>query len=270
MLSPTNNPPTIRVVLVEDHAIFRQGLVSLFADAVGIEIVGEATGVADAAPLLTPIRPTWRSLTLSLPDGSGLAVVANWRGAGNRPAAVMLTSNRDPAKALEAANQGIEGYVLKDDVFDDLERAVREVHAGRRYYSAGVSDLLVGHHADPTPTITDRERQVLEAVAQGDTNRRIASQLDISVKTVETHRAKLMDKLEVRGAAELVRVAIERGLITIDRPVNRLRRIHRGGAEDAKKEEAPRIARMIRMSEAGRGATCDVRPEGLLCEVFCR
>ena len=215
--SPDADPPSLRVALVEDHAIFRQGLVSLFGDAEGVEVIGDAASASEGLRLLLDSEPDVAVVDLGLPDRSGIDLIREWRNNVTDAAAVVLTSDRDPSRAIAAAQAGVLGYVLKDDVFDDLTRAVREAHAGRRFYSTSVSELLVGHHAEPPPSLTDREREVLEAVATGDTNRRIAARLGVSVKTIESHRSNVMQKLGVRSAAELVRVGIERGLISVDR-----------------------------------------------------
>lgn len=208
----------ICVILVEDHAVLRQGLLSLFADEEGIDVVGESADGLQALRLLQEADPDVAVIDLSLPGQSGLDLFRSWReGASVCPAAVFLTSSRDPAQAVAASQAGVLGYVLKDEVFEDLARAVREAHRGRRYFSPGVSTLLLGHQAAPLIELTAREQQVLEAVSCGDTNRRIAASLGLSVKTVESHRAKLMHKLGAGSAAELVRVAIERGLLRAKR-----------------------------------------------------
>ncbi|MEN1680248.1 MAG: response regulator transcription factor [Planctomycetota bacterium] len=213
---PTETPSDssrTRVMLIEDHAVLRQGLVSLFGDNDGVEVVAEAADGIAALDLLINAKPDVAVIDLSLPGRSGLDLFCAWRDTDPNAKAVVLTSSRDPAQAVAAAGAGVLGYVLKDEVFDDLVRAVAEASAGRRYFSPGVSSLLVGHELKPTPTLTPREQQVLEAIARGDTNRRIAGSLGLSVKTIESHRAKLMHKLGTRSAAELVRVAIEAGLL---------------------------------------------------------
>lgn len=203
----------MRIALVEDHAIFRQGLASLFAEDDGVEVVYEASHGVDALPGLLDASPDVAVIDLNLPGRSGLELFKAWRQEAPRATAVILTSSRDPVQAVSAAEAGVLGYVLKDEVFEDLSKAVIEANAGRRFYSPGVSTLLVGHHAEPTTALTPRELEVLKAVAQGDTNRRIAGRLGLSVKTIESHRSNLMQKLRARSAAELIRVAIEKGLL---------------------------------------------------------
>lgn len=213
---PPQNGRPVRVALVEDHAIFRQGLASLFADEDRVEVVCEASHGVDALQPLLDASPDVAVIDLNLPGRTGLELFKAWREAAPRAAAVILTSSRDPVQAVAAAEAGVLGYVLKDEVFDDLSQAVIEASLGRRFYSPGVSSLLVGHHAEPPCELTPREHEVLRAVAQGDTNRRIAGRLGVSVKTIESHRSNLMQKLRVRSAAELVRVAIEKGLLPTD------------------------------------------------------
>lgn len=214
---PSDSPASrslVRVVLIEDHAVLRQGLVSLFDDHEAIEVIGESANGLDAIDLLLGSAPDVAVIDLSLPGRSGLELYRAWKEAAGPAAAVILTSSRDPSRALAAAEAGVLGYVLKEEAFGDLARAVLEAHAGRRFFSAGVSSLLVGHQATPAIGLTTREQQVLEAIARGDTNRRIAGSLGLSVKTIESHRSNLMQKVGVRSAAELVRVAMERGLLS--------------------------------------------------------
>ncbi|MEQ8212156.1 MAG: response regulator transcription factor [Lacipirellulaceae bacterium] len=213
MATASNHPPSIRVVLVEDHAMFRQGLVALFNDQPNLEVVGEAVSAEEGISLLMDLKPDVAVIDLRLEGKSGIELLKEWRKAEPTSAAVILTSSRKPEHAVSAAEAGALGYVLKDEVFADLTRAVEEAYQGRRFYSAGVSNLLVGHQVEPAPSLSARELEVLNAVANGDTNKRIASKLGISVKTVESHRSNIMRKLEVGSVAELVRTAIDLELI---------------------------------------------------------
>lgn len=189
--------------------MFRQGLASLFDDQPNCKIVGEAAGAEDGMPLLMDQKPDVAVIDLRLEGKSGIELLQQWRKVDPEAASVMLTSSQKPEHAVQAAEAGALGYVLKDEVFEDLIRAVSEAYAGRRFYSAGVSNLLVGHQVQPAPNLTTRELEVLNYVVSGDTNRRISSKLGISVKTVESHRSNIMRKLKVGSIAELVRVAIE-------------------------------------------------------------
>lgn len=218
MSNPSEERPVLRVVLVEDHAIFRQGLAALFEETPDVEVVGQAGDAGEGLRVLLEAAPDVAVVDLNLPDKPGIELIREWRSESSDAVAVVLTSNRDPAQAIAAAQAGVKGYVLKDDVFNDLARAVQEAHSGKRFFSSSVSELLVGHQAEAPASLTAREQEVLEGVAGGDTNRRIAGRLGVSVKTVESHRSNLMQKLDVHSAAELVRVAIERGLISVDKP----------------------------------------------------
>lgn len=193
--------------------MFRQGLVSLFEDQANFEVIGQAPNAENGLAMLLDLKPEVAVIDLRLEGKSGIDLLREWRGIAPDAAAVMLTSSRKPEHAVHAAEAGALGYVLKDEVFEDLVRAVNEAHTGRRFYSAGVSNLLVGHQMQPSPTLTAREIEVLSSVANGDTNRRISSKLGISVKTVESHRSNIMRKLKVSSTAELVRVALEQELI---------------------------------------------------------
>ncbi len=214
MSDAANHPPKIRIVLVEDHAMFRQGLVALFDDQPNFEVVGQAAGADEGIALLVDLKPDVAVIDLRLEGRSGIELLREWRKTDPQAASVVLTSSRKPEHAVSAAEAGALGYVLKDEVFEDLIRAVNEANAGRRFYSAGVSNLLVGHQVQPRPNLTKRELEVLSHVVSGDTNRRISSKLGISVKTVESHRSNIMRKLKVGSTAELVRSAIELDLVS--------------------------------------------------------
>ena len=185
----------------------------LFNDQPNLEVVGEAVSAEEGIDLLLAAMPDVAVIDLRLEGKSGIELLKQWRKIEPSAAAVVLTSSRKPEHAVNAAEAGALGYVLKDEVFADLTRAVEEAHQGRRFYSAGVSNLLVGHQVEPAPSLSERELEVLNAVADGDTNKRIAAKLGISVKTVESHRSNIMRKLEVGSVAELIRTAIDLELI---------------------------------------------------------
>lgn len=194
--------------------MFRQGLVSLFEDQANFEVIGESPDAELGLSMLLGLKPDVAVIDLRLVGKSGIELLREWRLKSPEATAVILTSSRKPEHAVNAAEAGALGYVLKDEVFEDLVRAVNEAYAGRRFYSSGVSSLLVGHQIQPRASLTAREMEVLNSVANGDTNRRISSKLVISVKTVESHRSNIMRKLNVSSTAELVRVALEQGLIS--------------------------------------------------------
>jgi DNA-binding NarL/FixJ family response regulator len=219
------------IVLADDHALVRQGLRAVLESEPDFAVVGEVgdgLAVADAVERLTP---DVLIVDVVMPGLSGLEVTRQvmQRSPGTR--VVVLSMYANEAYVLEALRNGALGYVLKDASASDLVRAVREAVAGRRYLSPPLSEQAIEDYArrtlpdglDPYDALTTREREVLHLAAQGCSNPEIADRLSISPRTVETHRANLMRKLELRGQTDLVLYAVRRGIILTERSVKRER-----------------------------------------------
>ncbi len=206
----------LRILLADDHTIFRQGVKALL-EREGFQVVGECSDGHEAMQLVEKLNPEVVVLDLTMPRLNGLdAAVAILRTAP-RTKAILLTVHSEDPYVMEALRAGIRGYVLKTQASEDLVQAIREVSRGAIYLSPGVSRSVVEAYLAktdlPPDPLTPRERQVLQLVAEGKTTKEIAVLLDVSVKTAESHRTRLMEKLDIHETASLVRYAIRRGLI---------------------------------------------------------
>ena len=205
-----------RVLLADDHGIVRGGIAALLQRE-GFEVLGEAADGREATQKTCELRPDVVVLDILMPVLNGLDAAREILRRAPNTKVLLLTQCTEQSHVLEALLAGVRGYVLKSQVVDDLPAALREVHRGGTYLSPRISHLVVEAYRAGSSAegdhLTDRERQVLQLIAEGRTNKEVAQILDVSQKTVETHRARLMEKLEVHGTAELVRYAIRKGLI---------------------------------------------------------
>lgn len=209
----------MRVVLADDHAMFRQGL-RMLLEREDIEVAAEAADGRDALQVVREIRPDAAVLDLSMPGMDGLEVARELRRIVPGVRTILLTMHEEEAFVLEAMRAGASGYVLKAQAAADVVEAIRQVVQGAIYLSPGVSETVVrayARRADESESSPDllsaRERQVLRLIADGRTTGDIARVLGVSAKTVASHRARIMKKLRVHNVAELVRHAIRRGLL---------------------------------------------------------
>ena len=211
---------TLRVVLADDHPVVRQGVAALLASEPDLEVVGQAERGEEVPALVEALQPDVVVLDLLMPGRGGLDVTRELARRWPMTRVLVLSMHDNEAYVLEALRSGASGYALKQAQPVELVRAVREVGAGRRFLSPPLSERAIeayarqeGHSGDPYDALTPREREVLRLVAEGRTNAAIGEQLFISPRTVETHRAHVMKKLSLRRHAELVRYAVQRGLI---------------------------------------------------------
>lgn len=202
----------IRVLIVDDHTIVREGIVSLLRDEAEIEVVGESGEGRDALGKVAALRPDVVVLDVALPGLNGLEVASQIRRDYRGVKIVMLTMYENEEYLRRAARYGASGYVLKEAAGRDLVNAIRQAHAGESTIE------LPGHllHGETLDTLTPREREVLQLVAEGHTNKEIADILFVSVKTVETHRLNLMNKLDMHDRTDLVKFAIRTGMVSPD------------------------------------------------------
>ena len=202
-------PPTI--VIADDHAVVRQGLRLLLESEDDLAVVGESSDVAETCALLRERTPSVVLLDLHMGRELSLSALFEIRAASPETAIVILTMEDDPAFVAPAWNAGAAGYVLKESSRTDLVRAIRTVGKGGRYVDPAIGGLALANADDAV--LTDRELEVLRLVALGHTNSEIASKMYISPRTVETHRANLQSKLGITGRPELVRYALDHGVI---------------------------------------------------------
>lgn len=207
---------SLKILLADDHTIVREGL-RILLEREGLNVVAEAADGCEAVQLFLARRPDVAVLDLSMPGIDGLAAAREILRHDPAMRLVLLTMHTDDHQVVAALQAGIRGYVVKTQVAHDLLHAIREVVGGGVYLSPGVSRAvidayLVGMKA-PVERLAPREREVLRLVAEGHTSREIAETLNISVKSAESYRERIMEKLEIHGLAGLVRYAIRHGLI---------------------------------------------------------
>ncbi len=212
-----------KVIIVEDHKLFREGLKSILSDKAGLEVVGEAGDGLEAIRTVKKCQPDIMLLDLSMPKMNGISVMREIKSQFPEIKIMALTIHESDQYVLEAFEAGADGYCLKDAGRNELMVAVESVLQGKRYISPSVSDnVLEGYltgrkklkSKTSWDTITQREREVLKLLGEGYQNKEISDMLHISVKTVEKHRANIMNKLDLHNAAALTAFAIDHGLVT--------------------------------------------------------
>jgi two-component system, NarL family, response regulator NreC len=211
----------LRVLLADDHSIVRRGLRGLL-EAAGLTVIGEAGDGLEAVRLCEELRPDLLILDISMPALSGIEVAARAQKLEPSPGVIILSVHGDESYIMRALAAGARAYLLKSATDEDLIPAVRAVAAGKPYFSPAVTAVLVEDYVrrlqqrgltDSYHLLTDREKEVLQLLAEGRSNKEVAVLLDLGLSTVETHRANLMQKLNLHNTAEIVLYAVRKGLI---------------------------------------------------------
>jgi two-component system response regulator NreC len=211
------NIKTIRIALADDHAVVRSGLRMLLDSETDLEVVAEAGNIEDARRYVRGHHPDVLVLDLNMPGGSSLEAIPAIREESPDTQIVVLTMQQEPAFAREALGAGALGYVLKEAADDELVQAVRGAAVGESYLNPRLGARIASEPAPgPPDDLSQREVDVLRLIALGHTNTEIAEQLFLSVRTVETHRSHIQQKLRLSTRAELVGYAIERGVIDVN------------------------------------------------------
>jgi DNA-binding NarL/FixJ family response regulator len=212
----------VRVLLADDHSIVRRGMRSLLETEDFVEVVAEAADGLEALRLCEEHHPDLLILDVAMPKLNGIDVAARSQKMDPRPQAIMLSMHLDESYVMRAINAGARGYLLKDATDEDLLPAIRAVAAGKSFFSPAVSGVLAEEYmeqlqerglTDSYDLLTDREKEVLQLLAEGRSNKEVAALLDVGVSTVETHRANLMQKLNLHSTAEIVLYAVRKRLI---------------------------------------------------------
>lgn len=210
----------IRVMLADDHALVRSGLRSLLELESDIEVVAETANADDTVRRVRGHKPSVLLLDLFMPGRAPMEAIPDIREASPETKIVVLTMQDDPAYVKEAFKLGVAGYLIKDAADEDLTTAIRTVLGGATYLHPSLGARLAaaesGNAADPSAVLSPREIEVLQLIALGHTNKEIGEQLFLSVRTVESHRANIQEKLELSSRAELVRWAIEHDLLKLE------------------------------------------------------
>jgi two-component system response regulator NreC len=215
----------IRVLLVEDHTIVRKGLRSLLDGEAGIEVIGEAEDGREAVEKVGQLLPDVVLMDITMPSLNGLEATRQIKKRFPEVKVVILTVHANEEYIFQILRAGASGYLVKQAAPTELLSAIQAAYRGESFLSPSISRKVIAEYIqqaeataekDSYDQLTDREREVLQLIAEGHPNREIADLLHISVKTVETHRANLMDKLDVHSTAELTQYAIRKGVISTD------------------------------------------------------
>lgn len=210
----------IRLLLADDHTLVRESLVSLLQAEGDVVVVAQAADGMETLEKAQAVRPDVVVADLSMPRLSGIEVVRRLREALPGTRVLVLTMHQEDEYVLQAVRAGASGYLVKDSAASELLAAVRNLHAGRGHFGPQAARTLAQQLQHPERTLDDpygrltaREREVFHLIAEGHTTKEVARRLDISVKTAENHRARVLDKVGVRNTAELVRYALRKGLL---------------------------------------------------------
>jgi DNA-binding NarL/FixJ family response regulator len=216
----------IRVALADDHNLVRSGIRALLERLPEVEVVGEASNGREALALIAREKPDLALLDIGMPELNGLEAAPRVARESPRTRVVILSMHADEKHVAQALRAGVAGYLLKDSFADELPVLIRAVLRGETYLSPGISKQVVEalksrmspETAEPSlpDPLTARQREILQLVAEGQSTKEIAATLGLSVKTVETHRTQIMNRLQIRDVAGLVRYAIRAGLVSAD------------------------------------------------------
>ncbi len=214
---------TIRVLLADDHGVVRKGLRLLLERYEGIEVIGEAADGREAVKLAEELTPTLVIMDIGMPQLNGIDATAQITRRDASIGIIILSMHSDEGYIVRALGAGAKGYLLKDSAEEDLVRAVRVVAQGRPFFSPRITQTLLEDYVrqlrqkglqDTYDLLTEREREILQLLAEGKSNKEVAAVLDLSVYTVETHRTNLMQKLGLHNTAEIVLYAVRKKIIT--------------------------------------------------------
>lgn len=209
--------PITRVLLVDDHAMVRRGLALILKTDPTMQIVGEAQSGNEALTLVTSLNPHVVIMDISMSGMNGIECTRLLAESSPKTKVIILSMHRDPVYVRESLRVGAKGYLLKEDTEENLLSAIRNVAMGNAFLSPAIADVIVTdfrkHVSNPLDLLTAREREVLYLIAEGQTNKEAASSLNLSVYTIEAHRSRIMEKLNLHSSVDLVRFAIRHGLI---------------------------------------------------------
>ena len=206
-----------RILLADDHAVVRRGFRRILDAESDLEVVGEVANGRQAVESATELQPDVVVMDVTMPELNGIEATRRIADSAPRARVLALSMHKDSVYVREILRAGARGYLLKDSEEGDLLTAVRAVSRGEAYLSPAIAGAVLTdyrkHVTDPLDLLTSREREVLQLIAEGKTNKDIANSLNLSVYTVEAHRGKIMEKLNLHSTGELVRFAIRNGVI---------------------------------------------------------
>jgi two-component system, NarL family, response regulator NreC len=214
----------IRILIADDHGIVRTGLKLLFEKMPGMQVVGEAADGLEAVRMASELNPDVVIMDIGMPRLNGLDAAAQIIREDARKRVIILSMHTDESYIVRALDAGARGYLLKDNADDDLEKAIHTVMKGEPFFTPAIAQTIVEdyvrlmrerHVQDSYDLLTDRERQVLQLLAEGKSNKEAAAVLGVSPYTVETHRTNLMQKLNLHNTAEIVLYAVRKSIIPV-------------------------------------------------------
>jgi two-component system response regulator NreC len=213
----------IRVILADDHSVMRRGLRLILEQQEGFEVLGEARDGREAVDLAEALHPDVAVLDITMPNLNGIEAARQITGKQPEVAVVVLSMHADESYVLRALKAGARGYLLKESPEGDFLSAIRSVSEGKAFFSPAVSRLLVEDYVrqlqdrdieDSYELLTPREREILQLIAEGKSNKDMANQLNLSLYTVETHRSNILEKLNLHSVPELILYAVRKGIVS--------------------------------------------------------
>ncbi len=212
---------SISVFLVDDHAIIREGLTSLLKTDPEINVLGSAANGREAVTQIRQLNPAVAILDISMPDMNGIEAARQIIERSPQVHILILSMHSTATHVFQALEAGVHGYVLKESAAQEIIHAVRTIHAGRRFLSAGVVEVVAENlhtrsDIKPLDSLSKREREILQLVAEGHSSAQIAKKLNLSSKTVDTYRSRLMKKLGLKDVGGIVRFSLQHRLISLD------------------------------------------------------
>lgn len=213
---------SIRVLLADDHQLVRAGIRALLQDLPAVDVVAETADGRDAIELAGKLRPHIVLMDVSMRGMNGLEATSRLRHDFPQIHVIILSMHANEEYVRQALEAGASGYLLKDATTAELEIAIRAVAAGETYLSPAIARHVIGQYLEGAPAaqaatqLTARQREILQLVAEGKTTKQIAAMLGVSIKTVESHRAQLMERLQIHDLAGLVRYAVRHGIVHLD------------------------------------------------------
>ena len=215
---------TVKIILADDHRILREGLRALLEKQAGIEVIAEAEDGKTTVELAHELKPDVVIIDISMPDLNGIDATRQIVNASPHVKVIALSMHSDKKFVREMLSAGASGYLLKDSAFEELDTALATVVSNQTYLSPRIADTVIRDYlgkidtgkSSTTLSLTAREREVLQLLAEGRTTKEIASKLCLSIKTIETHRKQIMDKVGLKSVAELTKYAIREGLTTLE------------------------------------------------------
>jgi|HubBroStandDraft_6_1064221.scaffolds.fasta_scaffold554281_2 two-component system response regulator NreC len=223
VLQKTKENMKFRVIIADDHGVVRKGLRLLLEQYPELEVIGEAANGRDAVTMAAALSPQIVILDVAMPILNGIEAAEQILNADSKIGVIILTMHADESYLLRALNVGIKGYLLKESAEEDLLAAIRSVARGKPFFSRAINETLLEDYmrvlkhqglSDTFHLLTAREKEVLQLLAEGKTNKEVATLLDLSPYTVESHRTNLMQKLNVHNTAEIVLYAVRKRLVS--------------------------------------------------------